>query len=98
MSIAMHIIKLKMGGGVLGGSSLFHVRCSLVTTLGVPGSLLLLSVVGVDLVALGVQFDNFGSLRAPVPDLVFPWGFMLDWDRKAWTSRWYLVSRSPALK
>ena len=33
-----------------------------------------MEVLGVELVALGMHFDNFGSLHAPVPGLIFSLG------------------------
>ena len=60
--------------------------------------MLYLAVVGVELVALGMHFDNCGSICAPVPGLAFPLVIMLNWDRKAWTSFWYLMERRPSLK
>ena len=39
-----------------------------------PGSLLCLAVVGVYLLALGMFFDNCGSLCAPVSGLIFSLG------------------------
>ena len=38
------------------------------------GEFLCFTVVGVELVALGMHFDNFGSLHAPFPSLMFSLG------------------------
>ena len=90
MISVMHKSKLKMEDKLLGGSSWCHVRCSWDPPWGIPGALLRLTVVGVELVALGVHFDNCGSICAPVPGHV-------DWDRKDWTSLWSFMDRRSAL-
>ena len=39
-----------------------------------PGAFLFLEVVGAELVALGMQFENCGSLCAPVPGILISLG------------------------
>ena len=48
--------------------------------------------------SLGMHFDSFGSLCAPVPGLLVSLALILNWDRMSWTSLWYLMDISPALK
>ena len=62
----------------LGGSSWLHVRYSWGTTWGVLGSLLWLVVVEVDLMALGMHFDSFGSLYEPVSGLLVFLNFFVE--------------------
>ena len=47
------------------------MRCYLGPTLEVIGALIFFTVVGLDLVALGMHSDNFGSICAPFPGLIF---------------------------
>ena len=44
----------------------FFFRCSLGSTQGISGAFFYLEVVGVELMALGAHFENWGSLRSPV--------------------------------
>ena len=43
-----------------------------------PGELICLEVVGVDLMDLGMYFDSFGSLRDPVPGLIVSLGIAVE--------------------
>ena len=43
---------------------------------------LLSSVLGVELVSLGMHFDNCGSLRAPVPGLLVSLGIDVEFEKE----------------
>ena len=58
--------KLRMGGKYVIGSSWCHVGCSWWPIWGVPGAFICLEMVGVQLVAFGVKFDNYSGLWFPV--------------------------------
>ena len=70
MSSAMYKNKLIMGEKSLGGSPWCLLRFFFVTTWGILEALLYLEVVGLESMALGVHFDNFGILRYPVLGLI----------------------------
>ena len=46
--------------------------------LGIPGALLYLAVIGVDLMDLGVHFGGFVSLRDPIPGLLIYLGIYVE--------------------
>ena len=45
------------------------------------GALLCLEVVGVELMALGIHFDSFGSICAPVPGLLVSLGIDVELEQ-----------------
>ena len=80
MSSVIYKSKLIIGEISLEGSSWCHARCYWEPTWLIPGSFLSLSVVGVGVesLALGMHFYNYGSLRAPVLGLLIYLGIYVE--------------------